>query len=39
MAIFGTIIAFVTGGGEAEGAGGAAKRLGFNIGELFGGRK
>ena len=39
LLVFGIIIAFVTGGGEAEGAGGAAKRLGFNIGELFGGKK
>jgi len=37
--VFGIIIAFVTGGGEAEKAGGAAQRLGFNIGEMFGGKK
>ncbi|MCH8004384.1 MAG: hypothetical protein IH934_07195 [Nanoarchaeota archaeon] len=36
--VFGIIIAFVTGGGEAERAGGAAQRIGFNLPELFGGR-
>jgi len=39
LLVFGIIIAFVTGGSEAEGVGGAAKRLGFNLGELFGGKK
>ena len=36
--IFGIIIAFVTGGGEKEGYG-AFKRAGWNLGELFGGRR
>ena len=36
LLVFGIIIAFVTGGGEAERSGGAAQRMGFNIGELFG---
>lgn len=36
--VFGIIIAFVTGGGERSEFG-AAKRLGFNLGDLFGGRK
>jgi len=39
LLVFGIVIAFVTGGGEAERSGGAAQRLGFNLGELFGGKK
>lgn len=35
LLVFGIIIAFVTGGGEAEKTGGAAQRLGINLGELF----
>lgn len=37
--VFGIIIAFVTGGGEAERAGGAAQRIGLNLPELFGPRR
>ena len=37
--VFRIIVAFVTGGGEAEKSGGAAQRMGLNLGELFGGRR
>ena len=33
--VFGVIIAFVTGGGEAEKKGGYLERAGLNLGELF----
>jgi|TARA_B100000315_G_scaffold241139_1_gene261703 hypothetical protein len=39
LLVFGMIIAFVTGGGEAERRGGTLERAGINLGELFGGRK
>lgn len=39
LLVFGIIIAFVTGGGEAEKAGGALQRFNINLGELFGPRK
>ena len=39
LLVFGIIIAFVTGGGEAEKAGGALRRFNINLGELFGPRK
>ena len=37
--VFGIIIAFVTGGGEAESKGGLLQKAGLNLGELFGGKK
>lgn len=37
--VFGIIIAFVTGGGEAEKSGGLLQRAGLNLGELLGGKK
>ena len=33
--VFGIIIAFVTGGGEAEKSGGMLSRVGLNLGEMF----
>lgn len=33
--VFGIIIAFVTGGGEAEKSGGMLNRVGLNLGEIF----
>jgi hypothetical protein len=35
LIVFGVIIAFVTGGGEAEKKGGVLERVGINLGELF----
>ena len=36
LLVFGIIIAFVTGGGEAESKGGILQKAGLNLGELFG---
>lgn len=36
LLVFGIIIAFVTGGGEAESKGGLLQKAGLNLGELFG---
>jgi hypothetical protein len=36
LLVFGIIIAFVTGGGEAEAKGGLLQKAGLNLGELFG---
>lgn len=37
--VFGIVVAFITGGGEAERRGGILERAGVNLGELFGGRR
>ena len=39
LLVFGIVIAFVTGGGEAEKSGGLLQRAGLNLGEMFGGKK